>query len=379
VAGRLASPERVARDKRLQKLSFAVTAQAWHGVIVGRKSKLRASPPAADQPVVWRSGVHIGGTPIWCDARRARELCFVSRADRVLASQHGQIIATGETLVLLARHGRGPDAASELSVPIGRPFSLGTLRLELFRSGSAVGAASLSVDLGDRRVVYAGSVNPRGGGLGGAADQRSCTVLVLDAHYGDARFRFPPVDQSVSEAAALCRRVCGAGGAAVLLVTSALKGLDVAHRLDGAGLRTDCELLAHRLVHHAAQKLRNAGMDAPPVRRFAASRVQPGNVLLWPASRRAQLDRVGLPGGSEVVLVSGAAADSEALARARASHGIAWSNQADHAALHRYVEDSGAESIHLVGRFAERMAEELAGRGLLARPLGPPVQMSLFA
>jgi hypothetical protein len=340
---------------------------------------LRASSPAPPQPVVWRSGVHIGGTPIWCDARRARELCFVSRADRVPASQHGQIIATAETLALLSRQGRRPDAASELAVPPGRPFSLGTLRLELFRSGTAVGAASLSVDLGDRRVVYAGSVNPQGGGLGGVADQRPCTVLVLDAHYGDARFRFPPVDDAVAETDALCKRVCSAGGALVLLVTSALKGLDVAHRLDGAGARSGCELLAHRSIHHLAQKLRGAGSDAPPVRRFAASRVQPGQMLLWPAARRPQLERVGLPGGSEVALVSGAAVDLEALRRARASHGIAWSSQADHPALCRYVEDSGAGSIHLVGRFAEKMAAELVGRGLSARPLGPPVQMSLFA
>jgi putative mRNA 3-end processing factor len=347
--------------------------------MVGRKGKLRASSPPADQPVVWRGGVHITSTPIWCDARRARELCFVSRADRVQASQHGQIIATAETLAILARQGRRPAAASELSVPLGRPFSLGTLRMELFRSGSAIGAASLSVDLGDLRVVYAGTVNPRGGGLGGAADQRSGSVLVIDAHYGDPRFRFPSVDEAVSETEALCRRVAAAGGALVLLVTSALKGLDVAHRLDGAGVRSQCELVAHRSIHHAAQKLRTAGLEAPTVRRFAASRVQPGQVLLWPAGRRQPLDRVGMPGGSEVALLSGAAIEREALARARAAHGIAWSGQADYPALRRYIEDSGASSVHLLGRFAEGMAAELAGRGLVARPLGPPVQMSLFA
>jgi putative mRNA 3-end processing factor len=335
--------------------------------------------PAADQPVVWRGGVHIAGTSIWCDARRARELCFVSRADRVSSSQHGQILATTETLALLASQDRRPDAASVLAVPPGRPFSLGTLRLELFRSGSAVGAASLSVDLGDFRVVYAGAVNPRGGGLGGSADQRSCAVLVVDVHYGDARFRFPPVDEAVGDAAALCRRVCGAGGALVLLVSSALKGLDVAHRLDVAGVRTGCQFVAHRSIHHAAQKLRSAGLEGPPVRRFAASRVQPAHVLLWPVARRGQLDRVGLPAGSEIALVSGAAVDRDALARARAGHGIAWSSQADHPALCRYVEESGAASIHLVGRFAQQMAAELSARGLAARALGPPVQMSLFA
>ena len=55
----------------------------WHGCVVGRKGKLRAGPPPVEHPVVWRDGVHVVGTPIWCDARRARELCFVSRADRL--------------------------------------------------------------------------------------------------------------------------------------------------------------------------------------------------------------------------------------------------------------------------------------------------------
>lgn len=342
---------------------------------MGRKGKPRVTPPPVDAPVVWRGGVHIAGTSIWCDARRARELCFISRADRIPASQHGQMVATSETLALLSRRGRRPDAASELAVPLGRPFSLGTLRIELFRSGSAVGAASLSVDLGDHKVVYAGTVNPAGGGLGGAADQRSCAALVVDAHYGHPRFRFPDVEGAVAELVALARRVTGDGGALVILVTSALKGLDVAHRLSGA----IGEPAAHRSIHHAARKLSVAGMPTPPLRRFAASKLPPGQVLLWPTGRRAQLDPVELPPGSEIALVSGAAIEREAVGRVRAGHGVAWSSQADHAALRRYVDETGASSVHLVGRCAEVMAAELSEAGLSARALGPPMQMSLFA
>ena len=33
-------------------------------------------------PVTWRDGVHLTGTPIWCDARRRRDVCFVSSASR---------------------------------------------------------------------------------------------------------------------------------------------------------------------------------------------------------------------------------------------------------------------------------------------------------
>ena len=52
-------------------------------------------------PVTWRDGVHLTGTPIWCDARRRRDVCFVSSADRVGRTGHGQLIGTPITLALL--------------------------------------------------------------------------------------------------------------------------------------------------------------------------------------------------------------------------------------------------------------------------------------
>jgi hypothetical protein len=98
-------------------------------------ARRRAQPAPATEPVVWRDGVHVAGTPIWCDARRARDLCFVSAADRVGRAGHGQLIATAATLAQL-----GAAPGPHLAVPYRRPFTLGTLRLELMPSGHALGA-----------------------------------------------------------------------------------------------------------------------------------------------------------------------------------------------------------------------------------------------
>ena len=347
---------------------------------MGRKGKLPASPPPAgkgsgqrvDQPVVWRDGVHVTGTAIWCDARRARELCFVSRADRVAGSRHGQLIATTESFALMGRKRAGTD--SELAVPLGRPFSLGTLRLELFGSGSALGAAALAIDLGERRVVYAGAIHPRGGGLGGAAEQRACDVLVVSAHHGAARYRFPPLDDAAGEIAAECARARAAGGAAVLLVPGWLEGLDLAAALERAGA---AGLVAHRSIHHAAQRLRAAGQVDVAVRR-AAAHPRAGQVVLWPLARRGALAAAALPAGSRVLLISGDAVDPVAVSRARADGGVAWSTEADHAALCRYIDESRARAVYLVGRHADSLAAELDRPGRSARPLAAPQQMSLF-
>jgi hypothetical protein len=97
----------------------------------------KSRSPAA--PVTWRDGVHLTGTPIWCDARRRRGVCFVSSAENV-GADHGQLIATPQTLALIG-------AKHQLGVPLHRPFTLGTLRLELIPSGRAIrGAAVRAAD-----------------------------------------------------------------------------------------------------------------------------------------------------------------------------------------------------------------------------------------
>ena len=80
---------------------------------------------AAPSPVVWRSGVHVAGTVVWCDAQRARDLCFISHARFRARSRsgvaHGKVLATARTQALL--EAAGARAAGEtLVTPFSRPF-----------------------------------------------------------------------------------------------------------------------------------------------------------------------------------------------------------------------------------------------------------------
>ncbi|HWN71727.1 MAG TPA: hypothetical protein VNM90_29015, partial [Haliangium sp.] len=184
-----------------------------------------AAGPVPELAVEWRSGIHLRGTSIWCDARRPRDVCFASCAHAAGASRHGQLIGTAATLALL-----GPDAAPDsarLSVPYGRPFTLGSIRLELLRTGHAPGSAALLANVAGQRILCAGAINPHGGGLGGTAELRPCDVLVIDASYGHPRYAFPPVEHAVAAVRAFALEIASAAGVAVLLVSSPSKGLDV--------------------------------------------------------------------------------------------------------------------------------------------------------
>jgi putative mRNA 3-end processing factor len=329
--------------------------------------------------ITWRDGIHIHGTPIWCDARRARDVCFVSCAHALSSARHGQLIATAPTLALLDAQAYG----SQLSVPYGRPFTLGTVRLELIRSGHGLGSASLVADVGDRRVLYAGAVNLRGGGPGGAADIRQCDTLAVAASYGDPRFRFPNLDEVVARVMDFVHEVTCAGGVAVLLVSSASKAMDVASRLgdllaagpSGAG-STQPAFFAHRGYADAALRLRPAHPTLPRLRRWPG-KPPGGHVLLWPAQRRDALPGP-LPAASRVALVSGNALDSEIVTALAVDTGFAWSNQADCEELIQYIDTSGATHVFLTGRFAEALVRRLGGSRRLFHALGPPRQMNLF-
>src|SRR5215470_6947363 len=151
-------------------------------------------------PVTWRDGVHLTGTPIWCDARRRRDVCFLSSADRVARTGHGQLIGTPITLALLGVRDPG-----HLAVPLRQRFTLGTLRLELIPSGRGLGAAALHVDIAGKTVLYAGPVRPTAGGVSDPAELRTCDAVVVAAPYGEPQHRFPPLGEAIEAAIAWAR------------------------------------------------------------------------------------------------------------------------------------------------------------------------------
>jgi putative mRNA 3-end processing factor len=324
-------------------------------------------------PVIWRDGVHILNTPIWCDARRSQEVCFVSAAHAIPASRHGQLIGTATTLSLLPSAGDGLGAESRLPIPYDRPFTLGTRRLELLRSGHALGSASLSITVDGQRILYAGTIQPHGSELAGAAGCRPCDALIISATYGDPQFALPHPDAAAADALAFVQEVTARGGAAVLLVSSPAKALDVLVML----ARAEIPVAGHRSHALTAQRVRASGIVVPPLRR-ATGAAPAGSALLWPADARARLDAVQLPAQSRIALVSGAAAHADAIRAIRADTGFAWSNQADFQALVEYVEGAGAERIYTTGVHARRFAEAITKPGRAAAPLAPPEQLALF-
>jgi hypothetical protein len=337
----------------------------------------------ASRAFIYRAGIRVAGTILACDASSGSDLIFLShagaldaRAARALPrARHGrrQILTTETTLALLGAPGARLRAHALLA-GLGRPFALGELRLELFSSGHAPGAASLLCELGataaapGRRVVYAGVLGP-----GDAPAVRPADALCLDATFGAQRFAFPPVAEALAEARRLVSETLARGGAPLVLVEPSAAALAVAAALVEAGVPVRG---ARPLVQLAAAHAR-AGLAAPPVPRFDG-KLRRGEALLWPVGAH-DAGRLGRLEAPTTILVSGRASDPLEVARARADHGVPLADRADFATLLRYVEATGAREVALLHAPGDELAEALRARGVDAYPLGPPRQIALFS
>jgi hypothetical protein len=326
----------------------------------------------------------VQGTILACDASAGGDLIFLSHAEALDAraaralprARHGRrlVLTTETTLALLGAPGARLRAHALLA-GMGRPFALGELRLELFPSGHAPGAASLLCELGAtassggiERVVYAGVLGP-----GDAPAVRPADALCVDATFGARRFSFPPLARALEEVRRLVREAIERGSAPLVLVDAPTSALAVATTLVEAGV----SVRGGRPVVQAAAAHAEAGLPAPPLQRFDG-RLRPGEALLWPPSARDApgLGRLEAP---TTILATGHGGDPEAVERARADHGVALSDRADFADLLRYIEATGAREVALLRAPGDELAQALRARGVEAYPVGPPRQIALFA
>ena len=302
---------------------------------------------------------------LWCDARRARDLTFLSHAHVFSRSAHGKVLATERTLALL-----GGSSAETLVTPFSRPFSLGAARLELFPSGHLPGASSLRIEAGGRRVVYAGDINPRRG-LGEAMAIRDAEVLVIEAPLAPLDGELPPREVAAALLVAAVARALD-GGETPVVMAPALGGAQEALAiLDNAGFA----LRAHPSIAAGAALYRSIGIDLPSPKRFSPSRRE---TLVWPLALGGspQLERLHRP---RRIALTGLALDPNAAHRLGVDEVVPLADHADRADLLAYIAHSEAREVWFTDGWCEAIAVALRARRVVAWPLGPPRQMDLFA
>jgi hypothetical protein len=343
---------------------------------------LRSKPQPESSAFVYRAGIGLAGTHITCDATGfPSDLIFISHMHALgrqgpakLADQRAgrrQIVATDKTLRLLGEAG---DRLRSRALPasFGRPFNLGSQRIEVVHSGFLPGAAGLVCEQGGRRAFYMGAFDPDPLIPGLApADMRHADAICIDATVGDPALTFPPRRQVLADIRAFVQSTLAEGRTPVLLASrvGALPALAYGLVQDGIPVRAHARFALELARLHEVCKAIPAILRAP--RRPGA-----GEALLWPAEARdaAALHALRSP---RLALVSGSAAHPEVLGRMQVDRGFPLTCLPSHEDILAAVQTCGAREVALFQAGADALASHLRSRGLYAYPLGPPRQMTL--
>jgi putative mRNA 3-end processing factor len=141
------------------------------------------------------AGLHLIDSILWLDATPSADLSFLSsviNADQLgpfkVAKRPQQVIATEETLRLLELKSKKPNG---LVCQYNRPFSIGRLKMELLPSGSVLGGASLYVEHGKERILYAPYLLPQKSSTVRQMQLKKANVLIIGAFHPDVSASMP--------------------------------------------------------------------------------------------------------------------------------------------------------------------------------------------
>lgn len=133
-------------------------------------------------------GLHLDGSILWFDSHINGRLSFLSSAQTSSPTRVPQVITTEETIKILESKRQSVNA---LVCQYNRPFSIGRLKMELLPSGSILGGASLYVENGESRILYAPHLQTHKSNIVRQMQLKKASTLVIGAFHQDPSKPFP--------------------------------------------------------------------------------------------------------------------------------------------------------------------------------------------
>ena len=321
--------------------------------------------------IEYDKGIHLKGTDLWFDSGRKRELSFVSSAAVEGPFNSEKIIATSETVKLLEGRIKNPAA---LACPYGRPFSLGSVRVELIPSGSMLGSAQICVEKDGKTIIYTGDIclgNPR---TARPAQVRECDVLVLKCTYAAPGYTFPPAEEVVSKIVEFVRGAISAGDVPVLLAEPLGKAPELAKILSDEGFT----LSLQKPVYETVKIYGELGVEISNYEAFRPGRAE-GKAVIFSPGKGAPAGLEKLPRRRVAVIAEFSADEKADLMKAHgADEAFPFSTRAGCGDLVRLVELVRPEKIYLAYGHALEFAQALRKKGYDAAALHKPAQLKLL-
>jgi Cft2 family RNA processing exonuclease len=321
--------------------------------------------------IEYDKGIHLKGTDLWFDSGSKRELSFVSSAAVEGPFNSEKIIATPETIRLL--EGRIKKSVT-LACPYERPFSLGSVRVELIPSGFMLGSSQICVQKDSKTIIYTGDICLRNLRTSKPAQVRKCDVLVVKCTFAAPKYSFPPAGKTAGEIIEFARRALSAGAVPIFLADAIGKAPELAKILSDEGFG----LSLHKSVYETVKIYEEFGITFSNYESYKPGRAE-GRVVIFPlrTGGSAELDK--LPKKNVAVITEFSEDERANLKNTyRADEAFPFSACADFDELVQLVEFVRPEKVYLAYGHALEFAQALRKKGFDAAALHKPSQLKLL-
>lgn len=322
------------------------------------------SKPGASRPKPLFSVDHatavIRSAGLYLDPPSPKPLAFVSHGHALRGGPHTRALATPETVAICeALGGSGRFEA----VRFGETCRLGKLSVTLHPAGHMLGSAMLHVESpsGDS-LLYTGDFRLSPGLTAERAAPPKARVLVMEAAFGEPKYRFPSREEAAEELISLVNDLFDQNATPVILAYSAGKAQEVL----GVLAQDEIPVLVTPAIERVNGVYRLFGRRLGQTA-LLDGKVPPGHAIVTsPQARQSPLfEKLRKP---RFVSLTGWAADTRYASRNRVDHALAFSDHADYGELLDLVKQVGPEEIYLTSgprSFAAELRALGYGAGML--------------
>lgn len=304
--------------------------------------------------VEYRDGLYLPQIDLWLDAGVPRDLCVVSHGHSDHIAEHRRLIATRETARIFA-HRCG--AASVEILRYGERRDYGNYALTLFPAGHCLGSAQVLIEANGERLVYTGDVKLRANVAAEDAVIVPCETLIMEATFGDPRYRFPADAATVARLYAGVDRALSDDRVPVVLAYALGKGQEALELL----LRRDYRVTLHGSIWNMAEIYRELGVRfSGPYEKYDRDHLR-GRVLIAPPGCRKQPMITNIERRYVMMLTGWALHKSAPYMYKNVDLVLPLSDHADFDDLVRIARESGASRIitmHGAPKFAAILRDE---------------------
>jgi putative mRNA 3-end processing factor len=281
-------------------------------------------------------------------------------------SGHGAVLATRETLLIMAARYGEDFCGQRQEAEIGRPVDLGGVTATFSPAGHVLGSAQIAVEAKGLRIVASGDYKREADPTCAPFEPVECDVFISEATFGLPVFRHPPAAEEIKK---LLRSVAMFPERAHLVGAYALgKAQRVIALLRGAGY--DEPIYLHGAMERVTRLYEQLGIDLGDVRLAKAEerKTLAGRIVICPPGALSDLWSRKLPDP----VAAYASGWMRVRARARQSGAelpLVISDHADWPDLQRTILETQCRELWVTHGQEDALVHWAGTQGLTARPL----------